>query len=290
MKLQSHRSFLLTLINRGLILLAICLVVPLASAGPESTTNSQLSTKFQPAPDDGSSLWEVRIGIPGWIPTISGDYQIRGVTSSVDLNTLDSLDSVDGLFVLSLYVRYDRWEFFGDGFYLKASDDVTLPGLLFTRADLTLKSGLAQGFVGYRLINNSKGYFSVFAGARYIYMGGDLQAFDNGDPRFPILRIGLGIPSSLRVSGSKSFVDPVVGVTGKVHVWKATSLYGKVDVGGFGVNEGTSYAISAGAEFQITRCLWLQTGWTYFKNDVSSGGFSNNTEMSGPLIQFGLNF
>lgn len=248
MKLQVHRSFWLIIITRGFILLAVCLSVSLASAGPESTTNSRVSTTFQPAPDNGPSLWEVRVGIPGWAPTISGDYQIRGVTSSVDLNTLDSLDSLDALFVLSLYVRYDRWEFFGDGFYVKASDDVTLPGLLFTQADLTLKSGFAQGFVGYRLINTSKGYFSVFAGARYTYVGGDLQAFDNCDPLFPILRMELGIPSDLRVSGSKSFVDPVVGVSGKVHLWKPISLYGKVDVGGFGVNEGTSYAINAGAE------------------------------------------
>jgi hypothetical protein len=275
---------------RWLGLAVLIVSASLATAGPESSTNSRLSTKFQPEADDGSSLWEVRIGIPGWVPTISGDYQIRGVTSSVDLNTLDSIDSIDAIFVMSLYVRYDRWEFSADGFYVKVSDDVTLPGLLFTQADLTLKSGFAQGFVGYRLINNSKGYFSVFAGARYTYVGGDLQAFDNGDPRFPILRLALGIPSNLRVSGSKSFVDPVVGVSGKVHVWKPISLYGKVDVGGFGVNEGTSYAINAGAEFQITHFLWLQTGWTYFKNDVSSGGFSNSTEMSGPLIQFGLNF
>ena len=282
--------FLSTLRARGLVVVVALLSVSPALAGPESSTHSRLSTTFQPQADDGSSLWEVRIGIPGWVPTISGDYQIRGVTSSVDLDTLDSLDSIDAIFVLSLYVRYDRWEFFGDGFYFKASDDVTLPGLLFTQGDLTLKSGFAQGFVGYRLINNSKGYFSVFAGARYTYVGGDLQAFDNGDPRFPILRIALGIPSNLRVSGSKSFVDPVVGVAGKVHVWKPISLYGKMDVGGFGVNEGTSYALNAGAEFQITRCLWLQTGWTYLKNDVSSGGFSNSTEMSGPLIQFGLNF
>jgi hypothetical protein len=287
MKLQSRRSFIVSVVTRALVILAICLSASLAFAGPDSS--SQISTTFQPAPDSASP-WEVRVGIPAWLPTISGNFQVRGVSADLNLHTFDTIDSIDGLFVLSLYVRYDRWEFFGDGFYLKASDNVTLPGLLFTQADLTLKTGFVQAFVGYRVINSPKGYLSLFAGARYNYLGGDIQAFDNGDPRFPILRAALGIPTSLRVSGSKSLIDPVVGVSGKVHVWKPISFYGKFDVGGFGVNDGTSYAINAGAEFQITRCLWLQTGWIYFKNDYSSGSFSNETESSGPLFQFGLNF
>ena len=244
----------------------------------------------QSSPEKTDSPWEVRIGIPAWIPKISGDFTIRDVTSSVDINTLDSLDSLDGLFVLSIYVRYQRWEVFGDGFYVKVTDDVTLPGLLFTQADLELTSAFAQGFLGYRVINSSKGYLSLFAGARYNYMGGDLQIFDNGDPRFPALRMALGIPNNLQVSGSRSFVDPVIGFKGNVQLSKPISLWIKADVGGFNLNSGTAFAVNGGVEFQITRCLWLQTGWSYLKNDYSSGSFANNTEMSGPLIQFGLTF
>jgi hypothetical protein len=44
-----------------------------------------------------------------------------------------------------------------------------------------LKSGLAEGFVGYRLINCDKAALSFFAGTRYSYMGGDLSIFNNGD-------------------------------------------------------------------------------------------------------------
>ncbi len=227
MKLQSHRSFLLTHITRGLSLLAACLSASLASAGPESSTHPQLSTKFQPAPDDGSSLWEVRIGIPAWAPTITGDFGLRGVNSSVDLNSLDALSSLDGLFVLSVYVRYQRWEVFGDGFYLDKTDSVTVSNLLSTTAALSMQTGFAQAFLGYRVVNSPKGYLSLFAGARYNYMGGDLQIFDNGNPQFPILRLALGIPNNLQVSGSRSWVDPVVGLKGKVHVWKPVSALGK---------------------------------------------------------------
>lgn len=208
----------------------------------------------------------------------------------VDTNTLDHLSSLEALFVLSVYVRYNRWEVFGDGFYAQVDDSVTVPRLLSTTADLSLESGFAQAFLGHRVIDCEKGNLSIFAGARYNYMGGDLQVFDNGDPRFPALRLALGIPANLQVSGSRSWVDPVVGVKGKAHLWKPVSLFAKADVGGFGLNSGTAYAINGGLEFQITRCLWLQTGWCYLKNDYNSGGFTNNTELSGPLVQFGMNF
>jgi hypothetical protein len=270
------------------VLAALIVSASLASAGPESEYYAQ--KPITGPPSSNASDWEVRIGIPGWVPTITGDFSIRGVTSSVDIDVLDHLPSLDGLFVLSAYVRYQRWEIFGDGFYVNVSDSVTLPGLLSAQGDLSLKTGFAQAFLGYRVIDSPKGYLSLFAGARYNYMGGDLQIFDNGDPRFPNLRMQLGIPANLQVSGSRSWVDPVVGLSGKVHISKPVSLWAKGDVGGFGLNSGTAYAVSGGVEFQITRCLWLQTGWVYVKNDYSSGGFSNETELSGPLVQFGLNF
>ncbi len=88
----------------------------------------------------------------------------------------------------------------------------TLPGLLFTNANLHLKDGLAEGFLGYRLINCDKAAVSLFAGSRYTYEGINLSIFDNGDARLPILRQPLGLPKKLDVDqGSIDWVDPVIG-------------------------------------------------------------------------------
>jgi hypothetical protein len=281
----------ITNVNRvaGWLVLAMsfCLVTH-ARAGAESAFYARPdATGHSPAE---ASPWEVRIGVPLWLPTISGEYTIRGVTSSLDFDSRDDLSSLDGFFSLSIYVRYQRWEFFGEGFYIDTSDDVEVPRLRSARADLSFDSGFAQGFVGYRVLDSPKGYLSLFAGARYNHMGGDLQIFDNGDPQFPLLRLALGIPSNLQVSGSRNWVDPVVGLKGKAQLWKPIWLWVKGDVGGFGLNSGTAYAIDGGIEFQITRYFWLQTGWSYLKNDFSSGGFSNETELSGPLVQLGFSF
>jgi hypothetical protein len=99
------------------------------------------------------------------------------------------------------------------------------------------------------LINCEKGSLSIFAGRRYNYAGADFETTNNNDPRFLALRERLGIPTSLRLSGSESFVDPVVGIGGKIKVAKAVSLYAKADVGGFTVASDCAFEIGGGVDF-----------------------------------------
>ena len=126
---------------------------------------------------------------------------------------------------------------------MEVGNSAALPGLLFTTANLHLKSGLAEGFLGYRLINCDKVALSLFAGARYSYMEGDLSILNNGDARLVILRRLLGIPNKLAFSGSIDWVDPEIGSRGKVKLWKAVSLYAEGDVGGFDANSGSAFEV-----------------------------------------------
>ena len=174
---------------------------------------------------------------------------------------------------------------------MEVGDSASLPGLLFTNANVHVKSGLAEGFVGYRLINCDKASLSLFAGARYTYMGINLSIFDNGDARLPILRQLLGLPKKLNAEGSTDWFDPVVGARGKVKIWKAISLYAEGDIGGFDANSGSafevqeapdtivktsvdssdwSYQVQGGIEVQLTRSIWAQPGWRYLKYDYVS--------------------
>jgi opacity protein-like surface antigen len=255
---------------------------------------------------------EIRIGIPGWMAGLSGNAGVKGVVSSPDVSFDQLLRHLTHVpIVLSADIRYQRWEFFGDGQYMEVGTSATLPGLLFTNANLHLKSGLAEGFVGYRLINCDKATLSLFAGARYSYMEGDLSIFDNGDARLVILRRLLGVRKKLDFSGSTGWVDPVIGARGKVKLWKAISLYAEGDVGGFDANSGSafelrrqgqtivrepvdssdwSYQVQGGLEVQLTRWMWTQIGWRYLKYDYKLGGFTNKTALNGPFIQTGINF
>ena len=266
------------IVNRFLIA-TIFLSAPVLLAGPETYDGSKEASPppaVQPWCETPAPL-EIRIGLPGWLSGLSGDTGVKGVVSSADVSFDQLLRHLTHVpIVLSADIRYHRWELFGDGQYMQLSDSVTLPGLLFTNANLHLTSAFVEGFVGYRLINCHKAALSLFAGARYTYMSGQLNIFDNGDARLPILRQLLGLPNSLEDSGSIDWVDPVVGARGRVKVWKATSLYAEGDVGGFDANSGSafevsrqgltlvktavssedwSYQVQGGLEFQVTR--WL---------------------------------
>ena len=272
------------------LLTTIFLPASMALAGPESYD-------YKTAPPPPPQPWwespppvEFRIGIPGWIAGLSGDFGVRGVVTEQDVKFTDILKRLDMIAVGSLYARYQRWEIFADGQYMKISDTATLPGLLFDTARVSLKSAFAEIFVGYRLLNCKNGILSVFAGARYNYMSADLQIARDSDPRFPRVRERLGIPPNLKVSGSIDWVDPVIGLAGKVHVWKPVSLYAKGDIGGFGAASDFTWQVQGGVEFQIARWLWSDVGWRYMKLDYTSGGFTNKTELNGPFIETGVNF
>jgi hypothetical protein len=255
---------------------------------------------------------EIRIGIPGWISKLEGDFGVKGIVAPLDVSFDELLRHMDAIpVVLSAYVRYHRWEFFGDGEYVQFGTSARLPGLLFTNADIGVKYAFVEGFVGYRLIDCEKASLSLYAGARYNYYSGDLQIANNRDPRFPILRRLLGIPNSRQVSGSTDWVDPVVGLGGRVRIWKPISFWANGDVGGFDANSDSafevqrqgrtfvkttvsgsdwSYQVQGGIEIQLTRWMWTQIGWRYLKYDYQVGGFTNKTSLNGPFVQTGINF
>lgn len=256
--------------------------------------------------------WEIRIGIPGWLAGISGDSGVKGLEASSDVKFEQLLKHLTHFPVaLSINARYRRWEFWVDGQYIEVGTSATLPGLLFTDANVHLKNALTEGFVGYRLINCDNANLSLFAGARWTYLQGDLSIFDNGDARLAILRELLGTPKKLNFSDSIDWVDPVVGLRGRVRIWKATKLFAEGDVGGFDANADTafalrragrtirresvdssdwSYQVAGGLEFQLTRNIWTQVGWRYMKYDFKKNGFTDKNELNGPFLQTGVNF
>jgi opacity protein-like surface antigen len=258
------------------------------------------------------SLWEVRVGLPAWLAGVSGESGVKGVVDSVDVRFDQLLKHLTHFpIALSIDARYQRWEFFGDGQYIVVGTSATLPGLLFTNANVHIKNALAEGFIGYRLINCDRASLSLFAGARWTYFQGDLSIFNNGDARLKRLRELLGIRNRLDFSDSIDWVDPVIGIRGKVKIWKATSLYAEGDVGGFDANSDTafelhrqgrtivresvdssdwSYQVQGGVEFQLTRSMWTQVGWRYLKYDYRKSGFTDKNELNGPFLQTGINF
>ena len=97
----------------------IILSTPVVFAGSEY----DISKEAPPPPPqpwcETPPTLEIRIGVPGWMAGVSGNSGVKGVVTSPDV-------SFDQIFThlthvplsLSVDVRYQRWEFFGDGLYM----------------------------------------------------------------------------------------------------------------------------------------------------------------------------
>ena len=117
--------------------------------------------------------FEIRIGAPVWLAGISGESGVKGVVDRADVSFDTLLQHLTHFPVtLSINSRYHRWEFWVDGQYIEVGTSATLPGLLFTNANVHLKNALAEGFVGYRLINCDNANLTLFADARWTYLWG----------------------------------------------------------------------------------------------------------------------
>jgi hypothetical protein len=305
------------MVNR-LIIATIFLSAPVLLAGTETYED----------PKDGKSIappemqpwcetpppWEFQIALPGWASKLTGDFGVAGIVVPLDISVDKLLQHLDAVPIsIAAYARYHRWEIFGDGEWVQVHVGAVTPKQrLFTNADLDVGYAFWEGFLGYRVINCDKAVLSLYAGARYNYYSGDFHIANNQDPRFPRLRELLGIPQNGHVDASTDWVDPVVGLAGRIHLYKPVSFWVKGDVGGFDANadsafkvisEGRrnpavvpassrdwSYQIQGGLEIQLTRWMWTQIGWRYLKYDYKLNGFVNETDLNGPFIQTGINF
>lgn len=240
-------------------------------------SNGKEAPPITPAASKAPPDTEFRIGLPGWIAGLSGDFGVAGVVIHPDVDFTQILSHLDMIATGSVYGRHDRWEFSADGLYLKLSTTADARGVLFDGARASLKQAFAEWFLGYRLINCESGFLSVAVGGRFNYMQGSFRPF------------GARL-ASRSVDAEGSWVDPVLAVSGKVHLWKPVSLWAKGDIGGFGVASDFAWQVQGGLEVQMTRSIYSAVGWRYMKYDYTSGGFTNKTDLNGPYIETGIKF
>ena len=124
------------------VIATVILSTPVLFAGPEY----DVSKETPPPPPqpwcETPKTFEIRIGVPGWMAGVSGNSGVKGVVTSPDVSFDQILTHLTHIpLSLSVDVRYQRWEFFGDGLYMDVGTSATLPGLLFTNAHVHLQAG-----------------------------------------------------------------------------------------------------------------------------------------------------
>jgi hypothetical protein len=220
-----------------------------------------------------SDAW-LTIAPYGWITATNGDMGVAGRVAPVDISMQDTLDELEIAFMLAVEGGFGRWAFGLDGIYAGSSSSATLPAVAAPYTDATVDFDQFFGRIhaGYRVIDECGSTLTAFVGARYSYLSTEIAL------------TGFGAPT-LAADGSKSWIDPVIGLHGVWEINDRWFLHGGGDIGGFGVNSDLIWQANAALGYRFQENLSLLIGYRGFGVDYSEGGFLVDTVAHGPVSE-----
>jgi hypothetical protein len=247
---------------------------PVKSSDPKEITPVLAEKSTNPSP------FQFDIGLPTWASGINGVAGVKGVQGNVYQSFSSIWDHLDYVFPLAMDVRYQKWGFHLDGQIVQLEQTFNTRGVLYLSGTLRMQQAFANFDLDYRVLDTDRWQVDPYIGGRYNYM----SLSGNLNSRFPKV-----IPN-ISETGSTSWVDPILGVNSKVHIYKPFSLLMLGDVGGFGAGSHITYQFYGAGEVQLTRRMYMDLGYRYLYTNYSSGGFTYNVDMKGPQLTIGANF
>ena len=104
-------------------------------------------------------------------------------------------------------------------------------------------------------------------------------------------RLSSRVPSLARQrSGSKTWVDPIIGISGRVELGSGFALQAEGDVGGFGLVSDIDWQVLGTIQYQVADYVTLDAGYRYLAVDYDDGGFLFDVALSGPIIGASIRF
>jgi hypothetical protein len=243
------------------LIFALLLVSAFVASGPAWAEEKE---------SDKKSPWEFSIMPYMSTVGVNGTVGVDHKTTQMNVPWNKFKHYIQSGYALALEVRNDRHAVFFNGTYLKLDDDGTLRNEKATvYVDATLQISNMELAYSYRLAKEAGYAFDVFAGARYWRFKTDL------DVVIPVA----GYQNSY--SDTEQWVDPIIGFVFKPALTKNLSLMVRGDVGGFGVGSHFTWKGWGAFNYQFTRNIGGQLGYSYTSLNYSKNGFTSNIDMQG---------
>lgn len=219
-----------------------------------------------------------------WLAELNGDVTVRGFEAEVDQELGDAWDLLVDNFDIAGAVRVevysgDRWGFLGDAMYMRLESEGNGP---VTGQEI---DGEFEQFVGelgafYRVVgaeSDARRTLDLLGGVRLNYLSLEL------DPTIGFTR-----------DDSQTWIDPFIGVRGSVPAGDRAALFARGDVGGFGIDEGTTsdfvWNVEAGLRYDLSNHTALSVGYRWLGTDFENDddGFAYDLVASGPFFSLTL--
>jgi hypothetical protein len=221
--------------------------------------------------------WEFRVTPYAWLSGLSGDVgTIPGLPSgSVDLSFGDILDDLEFAGMLMASARNGPWVFYLDTTYARTTSTEALGGVVFDGVTIRSETTTFALAVGRTLTETSQGHIDAYLGARAWWL----------ENRFDLSAVGGGSTSRTEKA---NWVNPLIGLAGRHQISDRWTLFGTLEVGGFGVGADSEWSVMAGATWQVNDLFGVSFGWRHMEVDYDEGGVVFDVAQSGPV--FGATF
>jgi hypothetical protein len=242
----------------------------IAFAGPATAADLYVVEEpLTPITESGGfeDRWQVSGAIYLFAPSLEGTIGVGGLpTVDVDASFSDILQYLDFAFMAVGEVRRDRFGIFGDILYTKLSGGTDILGGLAT-ASLTNQMIIGTLMGEYRVAEWGNTTVDLMAGARIWGVTNELSIS------------GLG-----SVSDDQYWVDPMIGVKGRIQGASPWYLTGWAMIGGFGVSSDVDWDLFGGIGYEISDRIALVGGYRGVGVDYSDDGFVFDVIEHGPIF------
>jgi hypothetical protein len=206
-------------------------------------------------------------GLEGDIATIPGQP-----SAPVDVTPSDALDDTEASLMLLVDAKRGEHGLFVDLFYSDVrSDEDLVPqpiGLALRSVTKTTMLSLAYQYEIYKRDNT---VVDLMIGARYWKIDSELK-FGGG----------LGILAGKKVNNDESWIDPAIGLKGRMPLGNsAFYLEGGAGLGGFGIGSDLFYEVGGAVGYQWTPAIGTAIGYRMFDVDYDDDGFEYDVRQEG---------
>lgn len=226
-----------------------------------------------------SGKWNYSITPYIWFSGINGDIAVRGITASIDESFSDLASNLDFGFQFHFEAEKDNWGYFVDPTYIKLSaDETTAAGPVSAdfKEWMVEFAGTHQFPLRPRGPNQLPQTFGILFGGRFWNLDGNLSV------------------GGTSVSGSQTWVDPIIGFRYRTDLSKKWATQLRFDVGGFGVGSDFTWNVVALAGYRTSKYATLLVGYRALGVDRESGSgadfFKWDVTYSGPELGFRYEF
>ena len=223
-----------------------------------------------------------------WLPGQNGIVGALGTNTKLNLTVLDYLEhlsgfleALDGLYMGTGELRYDKFGFLYDVFYMDLSSTAEIESRFVTaNLDVGFTQIMTTLAGTYRLHQSKTGHIDALAGLRIRDVHLDLGA---------VVNIGGIISINGVASDGDTWIDPLLGAKGRYYLREKLYLSGWALVGGFDVASNFIWDVWTNINYEVSHYVDLFVGFRAEGTNYQSGSFTWDITQYGPMLGVTIN-